>query len=86
MFIICGLLYPLITSLIADRRIILSGLVPNIVMSACLTIYVAFFPAEGQEWVDTIYLIFIIFWDGLFLALLVTAPLYLLRKRLKKEE
>jgi hypothetical protein len=39
-FVLCGFFFPLIVSLVADRKTILASLVPNVVMMLCLVIYV----------------------------------------------
>jgi hypothetical protein len=86
MFIFCCLLSPLIVSSIAARRITLMGLVPNLSLTLCLTVYFVFFSPDLREWFDVLYVVFVMLGVSVFLALLVSVPIDLLRRKLNKDQ
>jgi len=85
MFILCGVFFPLLVSLIAERRIIVASLVPNVVMMLGLVIYFLPLPDE-QPWLDTVYLFLIMLAIGMSLPLIVSVPIQLLRNRQRRDE
>jgi uncharacterized protein (DUF486 family) len=86
MFIICGLLFTLIVSLLAEQKIILLGLVPNLVMTLCLTVYFLFLLPDIPEWFDVLWVALTMLRAAITLALVVSVPIYFLRKNLGKED
>jgi MFS family permease len=85
-FIIGCMLSPLIVGSLASRRVVLLGLVPNLLMTLCLTVYLVFFSPDLHGWYDILYVVFVMLAVGVFLALLVSVPIHLLRKRLDKHD
>jgi hypothetical protein len=79
MFIIVALLFPLMVSLVAGKRIILMGLVPNLAMTLCLTVYFLFSP--DVHGIDVFYVVLLMLAVSILLALLVSVPIHLLRKK-----
>ncbi len=80
MFIIVSLLFPLIVSLVAGKRIILMGLVPNLAMTLGLSIYFLFVSADIHG-IDLAYAIFLTLGVSVLLALLVSTPIHFWRKK-----
>lgn len=89
MFVLCAFFFPLLASLLAEERTILAGLVPNGVMMVCLTVYsLVYLPSldESFGWFEIIYMFIAMLAVGTFLALLVSVPIHLLRKRVRAHE
>lgn len=86
MFIICGLLFTLIVSLLSERKIILLGLVPNLVMTLCLTFYFLFFSPDIPESFDVLWVVLLMLAAAISLALVVSVPIYFLRKNMGKDD
>jgi hypothetical protein len=80
MFIIVSLLFPLFVSLVAGKRIVLIGLVPNLVMTLCLSVYFLVLSPDVHGF-EVIYIIAVMLGMSILLALLVSVPIHLLRKK-----
>lgn len=85
-FILCGVFFPLVVSLIAERRVILASVVPNVVMMLGLVIYFLPVRPDDQPLLDTVYLFLIMLAVGLSLPLFVSVPIHLLRNRQHRDE
>lgn len=86
MFIVGCVVWPLITASLASRRIILLGLVPNLVTILCLSFYFVFLSPDVREWSEKLYLVFVMLGAGVVLALLVSGTVYFLRRKLGKDQ
>jgi hypothetical protein len=85
-FVLCGVFFPLLVSLVAERRPILASLVPNVVMMLGLVIYFLPLRPDTQPWLDTVYLFLIMLAVGMSLPLVVSVPIHLLRNRRRRDE
>lgn len=86
MFLLCALLFPLLASLISERRAILAGLIPNLVMMLCIAAYFLIFFREADAWPDALYALVVMLLAGFLLALLVSVPVSLIRRKTQKNE
>jgi hypothetical protein len=85
-FILCGVFSPLLVSIVAERRVILASLVPNVVMMLGLVIYFLPLRPDTQPWLDTVYLFLIMLAVGMSLPLVVSVPIHLLRNRQRRHD
>src|ERR1051326_4983101 len=72
-FLMVSLFSPLLVSLIAAQRIILIAVVPNIVMTLCLTVWLVFFSPDSIGF-DLVYVVSVMFGMSILTALLVSVP------------
>jgi hypothetical protein len=86
MFLLCALLFPLFASLVSERRTILAGLIPNVVMMLCIAAYFLVFFREPDSWWDALYALGVMLLVGFLLALLVSVPITLIRRKTRKNE
>lgn len=86
MFLLCAFLFPLLASLVSERRTILAGLIPNVVMMLCLATYFLVFFREPDSWSDELYALVVMVLVGFLLALLVSVPITLIRRKMRKNE
>ena len=86
MFLLCAVLFPLLASLVAERRTILAGLIPNVLMMLCIAGYFLVFFREPDSWSDALYGLVVMVLVGSLLALLVSVPITLIRRKTRKNE
>jgi Na+/proline symporter len=86
MFLLCALLFPLFASLVSERRTILAGLIPNVVMMLCIAAYFLVFFRKRDSWWDALYALVVMLLVGFLLALLVSVPITLIRRKTRKNE
>jgi hypothetical protein len=85
-FILCSVFFPLLVSMVAERRIILASFVPNAVMMLGLVIYFLPLRPDEQPWLDAVYLFLIMLAVGMSLPLAVSLPIQLLRNRQRRDD
>ena len=86
MFLLCALLFPLLASLVSERRTILAGLIPKVVMMLCIATYLLVFFREPDWWPDGLYALVVMVLVGFLLALLVSIPITLIRRKTRKND
>lgn len=86
MFLLCVLLFPLIASLVSERKAILAGLIPNVVMMLCMAAYLLVFRRVPDSWWDELYVLVVMVLIALLLPLLVSVPIILIRRKTRKNE
>ena len=87
-FLICSFVFPLITSLIAQNRIVTLSLVPNLVMvvvtGACLILLIVGNPSTRYGWAEVLGGAVAWILMGVIPALVVSWPIKVIRKRLSR--
>lgn len=78
-------MFPLIVSFVSAKRVILFGLVPNVIMTLCFTVYLLFFSPDFLGF-ELVYVVPVMFGLTVFLGLLVVVPIQLWRKKQLQDE
>lgn len=84
-FLAVSFFFPLVVSLVATSRVILMGLIPNLIMTSCLTIYLLFFSPDFLG-LDLLFVVPVMFGISAFVGLLPLITIQWWRRKQHTEE